>query len=85
MGQTKLNETTFIAGRTVLCYGWDVRFRDGKLHSARHTGCEYWLGHSSVMCLYENGDTFVVLSNSVQGSVGWSSIISRELQKRLQP
>jgi CubicO group peptidase (beta-lactamase class C family) len=35
------------------------------------------------MCFYENGDAFVVLSNSVQGSVGWSSIISRELQKRL--
>jgi CubicO group peptidase (beta-lactamase class C family) len=66
-------------------YGWDVRFKDGKLISTRHTGYEDWLGHSSVMCLYENGDAFVVLSNSVQGNAGWSSIISRDLQKRLQP
>jgi CubicO group peptidase (beta-lactamase class C family) len=66
-------------------YGWDVRFKYGKLHSARHTGYEDWLGHSSVMCLYENGDAYVVLSNSVQDTVGWSSIISRELQKRFNP
>jgi hypothetical protein len=50
----------------------------------RHTGYEDWLGHSGVMCLYENGDAYVVLSNAVQGDVAWSSIIARELQKRLQ-
>lgn len=66
-------------------YGWGVRFKDGKKIYVRHTGYEDWLGHSSVMCLYENGDAYVVLSNAVNGDTAWSSIISRELQKRLQP
>jgi hypothetical protein len=50
----------------------------------RHSGYEDWLGHNGVMCLYENGDAYVVLSNAVQGEAAWSSIISRELQKRFQ-
>jgi len=65
-------------------YGWGVRFKDGKKLFVRHTGYEDWLGHSSVMCLYENGDAYIVLSNAVQGETTWSSIVSRELQKRLQ-
>jgi CubicO group peptidase (beta-lactamase class C family) len=65
-------------------YGWGVRYKEGKKIYVRHTGYEDWLGHSSVMCLYENGDAFVVLSNAVQGEAAWSSIIARELQKRLQ-
>lgn len=65
-------------------YGWGVRFKDGQKIYVRHTGYEDWLGHSAVMCLYENGDAYVVLSNAVQGEAAWSSIISRELQKRLQ-
>lgn len=65
-------------------YGWGVRFKEGKKIFMRHTGYEDWLGHNSVMCLYENGDAYVVLSNTVQGEAAWSSIISRELQKTLQ-
>lgn len=65
-------------------YGWSVRFKDGKKIYVRHTGYEDWLGHNAQMCLYENGDAYVVLSNAVQGDAVWSSIISRELQKRLQ-
>jgi CubicO group peptidase (beta-lactamase class C family) len=65
-------------------YGWGVRFKVGKKIYMRHSGYEDWLGHSGVMCLYENGDAYVVLSNAVQGETTWSSIVSRELQKRLQ-
>ena len=65
-------------------YGWGVRFKDGKKIFVRHTGYEDWLGHNSQMCLYENGDAYVVTSNAVQGDSVWSSIISRELQKILQ-
>jgi CubicO group peptidase (beta-lactamase class C family) len=65
-------------------YGWGVRFKDGKKIYVRHSGYEDWLGHNGVMCLYENGDAYVVLSNVVNGETTWGSIISRELQKRLQ-
>ncbi len=65
-------------------YGWGVRFKDGQKVYVRHTGYEDWLGHSAVMCLYENGDSYVVLSNAVQGEVPWSSVIARELHKRLE-
>jgi CubicO group peptidase (beta-lactamase class C family) len=65
-------------------YGWTVRFKDGKRVYVRHTGNEDWLGHNSFMCLFENGDAYVVLSNAgTKGSTAWGSIISREIQKRL--
>jgi CubicO group peptidase (beta-lactamase class C family) len=65
-------------------YGWGVRFKDDKKLYVRHSGDEDWLGHNGVMCLYENGNAYVVLSNAVSGETRWSSIISRELNKRLQ-
>jgi CubicO group peptidase (beta-lactamase class C family) len=78
MGQISPTEEQFYG------YGWSVRFKDGKKIYVRHSGYEDWLGHNALMCLYENGDAYVVLSNAVQGEATWSSIISRELQKRLQ-
>ncbi len=67
-------------------YGWAVRFKDGKRFYVRHTGNEDWLGHNSFMCLFENGDAYVVLSNAgANKDTAWGSIISREIQKRLQP
>lgn len=78
--QSKISETE----EQFYGYGWGVRFKEGKKLFVRHTGNEDWLGHNSVMCLYENGDAYVVLSNAVQGETTWSLIVSRELQKRLQ-
>jgi CubicO group peptidase (beta-lactamase class C family) len=68
-------------------YGWGVRFKNGKRIYVRHTGDEDWLGHNAVMCLYENGDAYVVLSNSgaPNDEMNWSSSVSRALQKQLQP
>ena len=83
-GKQSLQSRISLAEEQFYGYGWGVRFKDGKKLYVRHTGYEDWLGHSSVMCLYENGDAYVVLSNSVQGETTWSSIIARELQKRLQ-
>jgi CubicO group peptidase (beta-lactamase class C family) len=66
-------------------YGWGVRYKDGKRLYVRHTGNEDWLGHNSFICLFENGDAYVVLSNAgANGDSAWGSIISREIQKRLQ-
>ncbi len=67
-------------------YGWGVRFKNGKRIYMRHTGDEDWLGHNGVMCLYENGDAYVVLSNAgaPNNEMNWSSSISRALQKQLQ-
>ncbi len=67
-------------------YGWGVRFKNGKRFYVRHTGDEDWLGHNAVMCLYENGDVYVVLSNAgaPNDEMNWSSTVSRALQKQLQ-
>ena len=67
-------------------YGWGVRFKDGNRLYARHTGNEDWLGHNAVVCLYANGDAYVVLSNAGAPSneMNWSSTVSRALQKQLQ-
>jgi CubicO group peptidase (beta-lactamase class C family) len=65
-------------------YGWSVIYKDGKRFYVRHTGNEDWLGHNSFMCLFENGDAYVVLSNAgANGDTAWGSIVSREIQKRL--
>jgi CubicO group peptidase (beta-lactamase class C family) len=65
-------------------YGWGVRFKNGERLYVRHTGYEDWLGHKSFMCLFENGDAYVVLSNAEPNDgTGRGSIISREIQKRL--
>lgn len=52
----------------------------------RHTGDEDWLGHNAVMCLYENGDAYVILSNAgaPNEDMNWSSTVSRSLQKKIQ-
>ncbi len=67
-------------------YGWGVRFKNSKRIYMRHTGDEDWLGHNGVMCLYENGDAYVVLSNAgaPNDEMNWSSTVSRVLQKQLQ-
>jgi CubicO group peptidase (beta-lactamase class C family) len=67
-------------------YGWGVRFKNGKRFYVRHTGDEDWLGHNAVMCLYENGDVYVVLSNAgaPNDEMNWSSTVSRALHKQLQ-
>lgn len=67
-------------------YGWGVRFKNGKRLYMRHTGDEDWLGHNGVMCLYENGDAYVVLSNAgaPNDEMNWSLTVSRALQKQLQ-
>jgi CubicO group peptidase (beta-lactamase class C family) len=66
-------------------YGWAVRYKEDKRLYVRHTGNEDWLGHNSFMCLFENGDAYVVLSNAgASGDTAWGSIISREIQKRIQ-
>jgi CubicO group peptidase (beta-lactamase class C family) len=66
-------------------YGWMSSYRDGEKISVRHGGFEDWLGHSGVMALYENGDAYVVLSNSgMSGQTSYGTFASREIQKRLQ-
>jgi CubicO group peptidase (beta-lactamase class C family) len=67
-------------------YGWGIRFKNGKRFYMRHTGDEDWLGHNAVMCLYENGDAYVVLSNAgaLNDEMNWSSTVSRALQIQLQ-
>ncbi len=67
-------------------YGWGVRFKNSKRIYMRHTGDEDWLGHNGVMCLYENGNAYVVLSNAgaPNDEMNWSSTVSRALQKQLQ-
>lgn len=64
-------------------YGWSVLARDGgERRLVRHTGYEDWLGHSSVMTLFENGDAIVVLSNAgANGQSAWASVVYRELHK----
>lgn len=67
-------------------YGWMSRYKDGERLFVRHTGFEDWLGHSGAMCLYDNGDAYVVLANSgTNKENSWGSFISSEINKRLQP
>ena len=65
-------------------YGWNVRYRGGKRSFIRHTGYEDWLGHSSLMMLFDNGDAIVVLSNSGRNEdSAWATFVGREIQARL--
>lgn len=65
-------------------YGWGVRFKNGKRLYVRHTGYEDWLGHKSFMCLFANGDAYVVFSNAEPtDGTGLGSIVSREIHKRV--
>jgi CubicO group peptidase (beta-lactamase class C family) len=65
-------------------YGWRLGYKDGKRFYVSHGGNEDWLGHNSVMFLFENGDAFIVLSNAGEkDNRSWSSLVSRELQKKL--
>ena len=66
-------------------YGWMTRHKNGKRVYVRHTGFEDWLGHSGAMCLYDNGDAYVVLSNSGgYEKTSWGAFISGEIDNRLQ-
>jgi CubicO group peptidase (beta-lactamase class C family) len=65
-------------------YGWRMGYKDGERFYVSHGGNEDWLGHNSVMFSFENGDAFIVLSNAGEkDNRSWSSIVSRELQKKL--
>ena len=65
-------------------YGWVVTTKDQKRVAVRHAGDEDWLGHNSIIWLYEDGATLIVLSNagSINGR-GRSAIVSRDLNKLL--
>jgi hypothetical protein len=62
-----------------------TRHKDGKRIYVRHTGFEDWLGHSGAMCLYDNGDAYVVLSNSgAKEKNSWGAFISNEIDRQLR-
>ena len=67
-------------------YGWSIRVRGGERLFVRHNGYEDWLGHSSVMALFDNGNAIVVMSNAgAKGDSSWASVIYREIHRRLAP
>jgi CubicO group peptidase (beta-lactamase class C family) len=79
-------QVTLANGDTFYGYGWSSSYKGGIRINVGHTGFEDWLGHSSVMSLFDDGDAIVVLSNAgMSGDRSWASAMASEIRKRLRP
>lgn len=67
-------------------FGLAVVVRDGALNMISHNGDEDWLGHSSTVSAYTDGDVIVVLSNAgyLDDGTPWSAQVTNDIRKFLQ-
>ena len=77
-----------VEGMGLVSYGFGIAvvIREGSFEMISHNGDDDWLGHSSTVTAYADGDVIIVLSNSgyLEDGTPWSAEITRAVRNLLR-